>query len=129
MTRPQGKRGSKSKFIMIDHSVFNHPAYRSLKVGPRSLFLELIARFKGYNNGKIYLSSRQAAERLNCTKDTALAYFKVLENRGFIVAVKQHALGVEGKGRATEWRLTHLPCDGSKPTSDFMKKSEPQQEN
>lgn len=129
MKRPKGKRGSKSKFIMIDLGVFNHAAFRSLKVGPRSLLFELIARFNGYNNGKIYLSSRQAAERLNCTKDTALAYFKVLEDRGFIVATKRHALGLEGQGRATEWRLTHQPCDGIKPTFDFIKKAKPRHEN
>jgi DNA-binding transcriptional MocR family regulator len=114
-----------SKFVKLDHWILETDAYKNLGCGARSLLIELIYRFNGRNNGMIFLSSREAAERLNISKNTVGGYYKELCLAGFIVETRKYQLGVSGKGKASNWRLTHLPCDltGNRPTLEFKKQN------
>ncbi|WP_406736548.1 hypothetical protein [Thioclava sp. GXIMD4215] len=120
MARKTYKRGGE-KFVQLGRSLLAHWRRLHLSCGARSLHVELIDRYNGSNNGRIYLSSREAAELLGVTRNTIMRYYEELAILGFIKETRPHALGVEGKGRASEWRLTHLAADGKGPTRDFEK--------
>lgn len=116
------KRGA-GRFVQLHHEFLDAQSRAGLSVGARAVLVELLRRYTGANNGRIYLPTREAADRLNIHRTTVSRYFSELENAGFIVATKAAALGVDGLGRATQWRLSHLPCDGRAPTRDFETKS------
>lgn len=113
------KRGNTANFCKLDNWVFDHPSYRSLKVGPRALLWELIRLYNGYNNGRIFLSHRDAANRLCCNRNTVSDYYRQLEEAGFLVKTKGHCLGPSGVGQANHYALSHLGVDGKRPTLEF----------
>jgi len=115
------KKGNGSKFVMLDHWVFEHKNYRALSLGARGLFWELIRKYDGYNNGRLFLSHRSAAVRLGCSRNTVGNYYKELEQAGFILKKRGHCLGPVGKGQSTQWALTHVPANGCKATMEFKK--------
>lgn len=115
-----GKRGS-VRFTLLEEWFQTSPAWASLKPGPRALYVELRRRFNGYNNGRLYLSNREAAKALNINKGTAGNYFAKLRELGFIAVTKGHHLGPDGVGQSDHYRLTELPCDSKPATKDFMK--------
>lgn len=114
------KRGG-AKFAKLDHSLMDAMTTAKLSIGARWVMVELIRRYTGVNNGKIYLPTREAAHCMGTHRHTVGKYYQELKAAGFIVETQMHHLGVDGLGRATEWRLTHLPCDGKAPTRDFEK--------
>jgi hypothetical protein len=85
-------------------------AWRSLTPVCRQLYVEIARRYNGSNNGRIPYSVRQACADLHIGKATASTAFRVLGERGFIVAVQKGAFSWKIR-HATEWRLTEFPCD------------------
>lgn len=117
----QDKRG-KSRFVRLDYSLLHEWERLALSPIAQSLFLRLCMRFNGMNNGRIYLPSREAGEVLGISRNTVCKYYQELEAKGFIVATRRASLGLDGKGRATEWRLTHLHTPDNKgATHDYRK--------
>jgi hypothetical protein len=91
--------------------------------GARSLYIAL-KRFynvNAHNNGRIFLSQRDAAERLGSHHNEIARWFRELQHYGFIVQTSFSGLGVAGKGVAPHWRLTELGFMGDPPTRDFLK--------
>lgn len=116
-----GKRSqSGGRFVALREWMMRTEAWASLKPGPRALFVELARRYTGSNNGKIYLSRRDAATALNVGRDTVANYFADLIDRGFIVITRGHCLGPEGVGQSSTYRLTYESCEGAAATKDFM---------
>lgn len=98
-----------------------------MKPGPRVLYIELKRRFKGSNNGAIYLSHRDATMALNVHRNTAGAWFRELEKRGFIRLTIEPHLGPSGIGEASVWALEELATqDGRMAGKTFMRWSENQ---
>lgn len=96
-------------------------AWRTLKPGPRALYVELKRRFNGSNNGEIFLSHRDAAKAINVTKNTVGPYFDELESRGFILKVTGGYLGPDGCGKAAVWALDEeRTADGKAAMKRFM---------
>ena len=122
MAKPykHAKKGG-AKFVMLPHWLLASEAWRSLKPGPRALYLELRFRFKGGNNGEIFLSHRDAGNALNVGRDTAGGYFKELIERGFIVETRGHCLGPAGIGQSATYALTEESLNNQPATIDFMK--------
>lgn len=110
---------SRIKFVQLPHHLLAEWHRLRLSSGARALHVELIRRYNGSNNGKVYLPSREAAELLDVSRNTVGRYCRELAACGFIVETRGACLGTEGKGRSAEWRLTHLPCDGRGPTADY----------
>jgi hypothetical protein len=75
------------------------PAWRSLSPVARCLYVELKLLYVGTNNGKLFLSVRVAAERINVAKTTAGLAFKELEKRGFIRLAKPSSFNMKATGR------------------------------
>jgi hypothetical protein len=71
-----------------------------------------------------YLSYRNAAKELGSTNFRKVGeWYRELEFYGFIVLERYGCLGVEGKGKAPQWRLTELgvAATSEQPTRDFLR--------
>ena len=94
-------------------------AWRTLKPAPRALYLEVKRQYNSYNNGRVLLSYRDAAERLNCSYNSVGGWFRELEKRGFLACMQRPHLGPSGVGQTSHWRITEYACDGHKATHDY----------
>ena len=120
------KPKNKQPFTALLNETSDTTAWRALSHGARVLYASLK---REYNpniavrwNGRIYLSLRNAEERMGSKRDQIIRWYRELQHYGFIVMTTPGCLGVEGKGKATKWRLTELKteADGAAPTNDFM---------
>lgn len=117
----QRKKGrSAGRFVMLPEWLQRSEAWATLKPGPRALYVELKRRFTGTNNGRIFLSHRDAAKGLNVTKDTISGYFRDLVERDFITMTQGGHLGPSGIGQAAKWALQEETLDGKAPAKGFM---------
>lgn len=96
------------------------PAWQSLRVGPRALLLELYSLWNGTNNGELFLSIREAAERLHVSPNTVSSWFDMLIEKGFIKVAQLGAFSLKSR-HATTWILTEHPVGDALPTKDFAR--------
>ena len=61
-------RGSSEPYLTLRYWFLNSPAWSSLRVGPRALYLEMAKRYNGSNNGRISYSVREGAAALHVSK-------------------------------------------------------------
>jgi hypothetical protein len=118
-------------FVMVTNQVLDSPAWRSMSLGARLLYIALKRRYSPNrkNNGKIFLSHRQARKEIGSGMTQIARWYRELQYYGFIVLMNPGCLGVDGKGKATKWRLTevaYMRGTSSKgledlPTMDFLK--------
>jgi hypothetical protein len=78
-------------------------------------------RNDGLNNGKIYLSCRNAAEAIGANKDTIARRFAEIEHYGFLRKTSKGFLGADGRGIAAKYRFTDLAHGTHPPTHDYGK--------
>ena len=109
----------------VRHEVLDCRAWKQTSPGARLLYIALIRRlsFKAYNNGKVYLATRKAADGLGASQRIVWLWFKELEHYGFVEMTEPGAIGP--KGRATRWRITDRgwgELDGKpiKATKDYL---------
>jgi len=109
-------------FVPVTKAVLDQPAWKACSMGARSLYIAL-KRFlneKIDNNGKIYLSHRDACKALGTRSLQSVArWFAELEFYGFIVKTTEGCLGIDGKGIAPHYRLTECVHDGQAATRDY----------
>jgi len=110
-------------FTLHHHHWFQSPsrAWLALPQGAKILWMTLHSYYNGHNNGSIYLSIRSATKLLSCAKGSTEAWFKELEEKGFIKKTQNGFLGIDGKGIASKWEMTHLGKGGTRATKDFEK--------
>lgn len=104
-------RNTDGKYIKVERYLYESPAWRSLSSVARDLWLELTYRYNGKNNGKIFLSYREARTRLNCGNSKVQKAYETLEDRMFIRKTKKGGFCQKydaENSRATEYKLTHL---------------------
>lgn len=123
MAKRENPSGRLMPFVPLIKSTLETPAWRSLSHGARSLYVALKARYSSnlHNNGRIFLSQREAAKALGSHHDQIVRWFRELSHYGFIVQTKSGSLGVEGRGKAPHWRLTELGYMREAPSRDFDK--------
>jgi hypothetical protein len=123
-------KGRLAPFVPLDKEVMNSPAWRATSFGARWLYVHLKRRwsFKQRNNGRLFLSHRDAWAEIGGHRDSISRWFRELQHYGFIVMTNPGGLGVDGKGKAPHWRLTELEAPGGQngstlmlPTKDFLK--------
>ncbi len=90
--------------------MLDSPAHLSLNCAARAVLVEIIHAYDGFNNGRIGLSVRRAADRCNIARGTAQRAFDDLQERGFIECVTKGAFSWKTH-HASEWRLTFWKCD------------------
>jgi hypothetical protein len=108
----------KGQFFPMFHETLESPAYKQLSFGARALLAALRKRCVK-NNGHVYLSLREAGKELGHKDRSDIAnWYRELQHYGFIVETEAASLGVDGKGKATHWRLTELAT--RKGNNEFM---------
>lgn len=127
MGRKTFKRGSQTRHVRLDHWFYDCASWQALKPAPRAFYIELKRHFNGNNNGKIFLSHRDAAKNMNVGRDTIAGYYNALVEHGFIIQTRGHCLGPSGVGQSASYALTELPLGGKPATKEFMqwKKQKP----
>jgi hypothetical protein len=118
-------------FVMVTNQVLDSPAWCVMSTGARCLYIALKRRYipNSRNNGRIYLSQREARKQIGSSPNEIARWFRELQHYGFIIMMEGGSLGVDGKGKAPRWRLTevaYMRGSSSKgmndmPTMDFLK--------
>ena len=122
----KGKKGA-GRHVQLPEYLQATEAWRTLKPGPRALYIELKRRYNGRNNGRIILSQRDAAKAINVNRNTVGGYFAELEGRALITMTQAPYLGPSGVGLASIWALQELPtADGKPALKGFLKWSKKQ---
>ena len=115
-------RSRTDPFVRLPLFVIGCEAWRGMSPLARSLFIEVLALYRGENNGFLGMSAREAGDVLGCSKSTAARAFDELLERGFL-EVSRDARFDRRDRRATEWRVTIHRCDrsGALPSKAFMR--------
>jgi len=111
-----GRNDKTSRFVMLPHRVLESAAYATLDLTARALLVELVMLYDGGNNGSIFLSAKDATDRLGLGDNhPALRAFGQLQAVGLIELTKPAHFDVKtGEGsRARCWRLAWLPWQES----------------
>jgi hypothetical protein len=117
------KRKINGPFVAVPIAVLDAPAWRAMDHIARLLWIALRRRLRndGLNNGKIYLSCRNAAEIIGGNKDTIARRYAELEHYGFLRKTTEGFLGVDGRGIAPHYRFTDLAHGTHPATRDYEK--------
>ena len=116
----KAKGRNKGRFVMVRHDIMKSKPWRSLSTNARCVWLEIMFRYNGNNNGEIPLGCREAGELCNISKNTASKAFKELQHKGFI-KVGLHSNFTCKYKRSTRWIVTHEFYDGKAPTNDWRR--------
>ena len=112
------KKGT-ARFSTLIHAIVRHSdAWKACDSKARDVYIGLLIRYNGMNNGYIGFSCRDAAEYANCSKNSAANAFKKLIEVGLIKCVTESNFDCRKK-LAREWALTHEPIDGTPATSEW----------
>jgi hypothetical protein len=114
---------SEELWVALSHPLLDSKAWRKMSTGARCLYVELKRYYRKdlKNNGRIFLSQRNAEKRLGRDTNQITRWFSELEHFGFIVQTEPPRLGFNGAGRAPRWRLTEVGYMKEAPTRDFQK--------
>jgi hypothetical protein len=121
-----GGHVQKTRHVRLEHSVLRTAAYRSLTPNARALLMEFAMLENGKNNGELFMSVRDAADRMGVgDPHTAGAALAELESAGFIALTKEAHFAVKAASgsRSRCWRLTwqSVPALSAAPTNDFTR--------
>jgi hypothetical protein len=117
------RRERLSPFVPVLIDTLDQPAWKAMSFGARALYIALKRRYSLHyrNNGRIFLSQRDAVTELASHHTQIARWFRELQHFGFIVLTKAAVLGLEGKGQAPRWRLTELGYMRDPPTKDYAR--------
>jgi hypothetical protein len=116
-TLPFEPPAERERFVKLRDSLLNSLAWRSLHPVPRALYLEVAARYNGFNNGKIVYSVRDAKIALHVGQATVYRAFNVLQERGFFIP---HMVICPNGKVVRHWELTDFGWDGNPASRDFL---------
>ena len=135
-TAPQGRRQGRAAavttkrrkpkiprdklFVRFEFWETETPAFEHLSADATRVYLFMLKRFNGSNNGAVAYSHRDAAKVLHSGWRRGSNALAELAHYGFI---KQRMAGNPGPGirPACEWQLTVLPCGGQEASKDFAR--------
>jgi hypothetical protein len=125
--RAKGK-GKYERYVKLRYWLLDSRAWNNLPGNAHSLYVRIVQRYRGNNNGQVPYSVREAAQALHVNKATASRLFKLLEDRGFIVCTKRGAFSLKTVKDASEWRLSEYDSDypPAHATKDFMRWQPPE---
>ena len=91
--------------MAVPYSVWDSDAIRDCDPSSRVIFMEILRRFNGYNNGKISLSVREAADKANISIGTANKKIRRLVEVGLIKITRDSGFNMKGR-TAREFEIT-----------------------
>lgn len=122
---------SKDKGVWLPFWLIDTPAFFALSPTSQALLIRIGAIAYGANNGRWFMSVRDAASLLGVADRTAATALQELIEHGFLVVVQEATFELKtaamAKTRARVWRATWLPVRnyrnqrGSAPTAEFAK--------
>jgi len=117
------KRQIRGPFVPIPLVIMDALAWRIMSFGARLLWIELRRKLRndGLNNGKIFLSDRDAAKEIGADKGTVGRWYAELEHYGFLRKTAEGFLGGDGYGIAAKYRFTDLAYGTHPATRDYEK--------
>lgn len=106
---------------MLHTYMLASPAWLSLSTAARSVYVQLLSRYNGSNNGSLGFSLRCASIECKIAINTAKRAFQELQDRGFIVQTRKGYFTMKIK-HASEWLLTAFRDNrtGEIPERRFM---------
>lgn len=121
-----GKQPKSERFIKIDHWVVRSLAWHELKPQQRCVYLLLMERYNGRNNGQISLSVREAAKLGRMAPATANKALARLMELGFIKrtfkgSFSQKIRDSSDRSYASEYAVTALAIGKASATKGFMR--------
>jgi hypothetical protein len=122
MSYKKHRQHLQAPWVSVTRSLLDQPAWKAMSFGARALYIALKRYYntKINNNGKIYLSCRDACEALGTRSTRSIVrWFTELEFYGFIVKTTKGCLGVYGNGIAPHYRLTECMCNDEAATRDY----------
>ena len=117
------RRNRLPPFVPLLVGTIESPAWIAMSHGAKVLYIALKHRYfpHDHNNGRIFLSQRNAVKELRSHHNQIARWFRELQHYGFIVMKQPGCLGVQGRGKAPRWRLTELGYQREPPTQDFLR--------
>ena len=103
-------------FTAVPKHITRSDAWFACRPAARLIWIAVLERFNGSNNGSISLSVREAAEYAGCSPNTAGRMFNELIDAGLLICSQTSSFN-SGKRLARLWELTHLPKDGKVATN------------
>jgi hypothetical protein len=100
----------KELFVKLPYWLMDLPNWQRLKGSSVSVYLQLLRHYDGQNNGRVFLSVRDASALCGINKETAAAAFGQLEDEGLIENMRSYSAS-RTQRLAPEWWFTHLPCN------------------
>ena len=97
---------------MLPYYILNSESFRAMSPKAVRIYIEILRRYNGQNNGEISLSCREAGKVALCSAETAGKCLKELDTHGFIKPTRTGFFTVR---LATTYRITterwghHLP--------------------
>ena len=125
--RGQDKRGRSKKgppFVMLDHALIDHPAFRALDPFALQVLIFLARAYKGPNKARIEASVRHVMKGTGQSLNRARKSLGQLVDMGFTIPLAVGHMGSEGAGVGTTWRLTYMPFEGTPATHEYREKWE-----
>ena len=116
MGKSLGKAKPKDRFIKIESSWFESPAFRDLCPLSRCLLIEFVSIYRPGRNGELVLSTRQAAKRIGVAENTVIKSFHDLVEHGFLI-LTSHQKWMQGMAR--EFELTVRGIDVRAPKDSW----------
>lgn len=121
--------GGSGRVIIVKRALIHSPQFSALASTSRTLFFELHALFNGTNNAKIFLSCKDAADRLGLSDLKAVrAAFDELRDLGFITETIGASFAIKAgqTSKARAWNLNWISrgyCAGPDvlPDLDFSR--------
>jgi len=114
--KPLRKTKFIDRFIKIESKWFESPAYRDLRPVAKCLLNEFLNIYRPTINGKLSLSTRNAAERIGVAENTVINAYHDLVEHGFLI-LTSHQKWMQGMAR--EFELTVRGIDVRAPKDSW----------
>ena len=118
--RRRNSRENILPWVQLPHWIMASAAWKSLRPVDRNVWLQIVWRYNGMNNGWIAVPARAVADEIGVHHSTVARALQALMAYGFIEITRHGDFSC--KRAASEYRLTHLKCDrdGRLPGNTFM---------
>lgn len=118
----KGRSTVEARHVRLYHSMLICPAWLALTPNERCVYIEIVQRYNGMNNGFIAYSVREGADALRMSKNTVARCIDRLIEVGFLEIVLKGSFSFK-KRHATEYRLADFECNRTNqlPSKAFMK--------
>tara|TARA_A100001015_G_C15021480_1_gene728204 strand:- start:387 stop:800 length:414 start_codon:yes stop_codon:yes gene_type:complete len=100
----------KGGHMAIPYSVWDSDAMKDCDAIAKSVFIEFLRRYNGFNNGEISMSVRELSKNLSISIGTANKKIHRLIKVGLIRITKNSGFNVKGR-LAREFEITFHPCN------------------